>query len=71
MHLSTLRRLADVTWIRTIAFFYDRRAVSTVEYALIVVAIVGIVAVGAATLGGTFNAMFSTLGTRIQSGMGS
>ena len=69
MNKSTLQRLADVAHRRMVAFLIDPRAVSTVEYALIVVAVVGIVGVGAATLGGTFNNMFETLGSRIQNGM--
>ena len=69
MNKSTLQRLADVAHSRMVAFLIDPRAVSTVEYALIVVAVVGIVGVGAATLGDTFNTMFDTLGSRIQNGM--
>ena len=48
MNKSTLQRLADVAHSRMVAFLIDPRAVSTVEYALIVVAVVGIVGVGAA-----------------------
>ena len=69
MNKSTLQRLADVAHSRMVAFLIDPRAVSTVEYALIVVAVVGIVGVGAVILGGTFNDMFNTLGSRIQSAM--
>ena len=42
-------------------FFGVKRAVSTVEYALIVVAVIAIVGVGAGLLGGGFKDLFTNL----------
>lgn len=42
-------------------FFADNRAVSTVEYALIVVAVVGVVGGGAVILSGAFDELFESL----------
>ena len=56
--LSRLRELA-------LRFLADLRGVSTVEYALIVVAIIGIVGAAAALLGGAFTAMFEELSGRM------
>ena len=42
-------------------FAKDRQAVSTVEYALIVIAVIAIVGTGAALLGGAFNNLFAGL----------
>lgn len=47
-------------------FFAESRAVSTVEYALIVVAVIAIVGVGAATLGGAFKGLFQDLESKMQ-----
>ena len=46
---------------RALAFLYDCRGVSTVEYALIVVAIIGIVGVGAGLLTDAFEGLFGDL----------
>ena len=46
-------------------FLTDLRGVSTVEYALIVVGIIGIVGAAAALLGGAFDQMFTTLSSRM------
>ena len=54
MDISTRQRLADVARSRIIAFPYD---------------VVGIVGARALILGDTFNDMFDTLGSRIQSSM--
>ena len=48
-----------------VKFAADLRGVSTVEYALIVVAIIGIVGAAAALLGGAFTEMFETLSNRM------
>lgn len=56
--LSRLRELA-------LRFLADLRGVSTVEYALIVVAIIGIVGAAAALLGGAFTTMFEELSGRM------
>ena len=48
------------------AFLKDSRGVSTVEYALIVVAVVAIVGTGAVFLGGQFETLFDTLKTELK-----
>ena len=55
---SRLKRLA-------VRFLMDLRGVSTVEYALIVVGIIGIVTAAAALLGGAFDEMFTQLSSRM------
>ena len=56
-------------WLRLsqfgMRFLADLRGVSTVEYALIVVGIIGIVGVGVGLLGGAFSAMFQELSERM------
>lgn len=54
-----LRRTA--AWLQ--AFLRDRGGVSTVEYALIVVAVIGIVAAVTVTMSGAFNELFNDLAT--------
>ena len=51
--------------LRAARFLSDRKGVSTVEYALLVVGIIGIVGVGVAALSGAFEGMFATLSTRL------
>ncbi len=51
---------------RILAYIEDRTDVSTVEYALIVVAVIAIVAAGAGVLGGAFDKMFEDLKTQIE-----
>ncbi|MDE0658802.1 MAG: hypothetical protein OXI79_04040 [Gammaproteobacteria bacterium] len=46
---------------RAKAFLAVKRAVSTVEYALIVVAVVAVVGAGAAILGGAFKGLFEEM----------
>ena len=48
-----------------VRFMLDARGVSTVEYALLVVGIIGIVGVGVAALQGAFTGMFETLSDRL------
>lgn len=52
------------------AFVVDLRAVSTVEYALMVVAIIGAVALGAAFLGDAFEELFEDLSEDMTAGLG-
>ena len=56
-------------WVRAKAlalrFVLDVKGVSTVEYALLVVGIIGVVGVGIAALGGAFDQMFQTLSTKL------
>ena len=51
---------------RILAYIEDKTGVSTVEYALIVVAVIAIVAAGAGVLGGAFTDMFDDLKTQIE-----
>lgn len=51
--------------LRAVRFLSDRKGVSTVEYALLVVGIIGIVGVGVAALSGAFEGMFQTLSDRL------
>ena len=44
-----------------VAFLADRRGVSTVEYALMVVAIIGAVSIAAGLLSGAFKGLFEDL----------
>ncbi|MYE81109.1 MAG: Flp family type IVb pilin [Gammaproteobacteria bacterium] len=60
-----MRRAAG--WIRR--FAADRRGVSTVEYALIVVAVIAIVGAVAATMGDAFDQLFTDLSTEMQDGL--
>ena len=53
-----------IRWLKR--FAEERRGVSTVEYALIVVAIIGIVGAAVGTMSGGFNALFTNLGNQIQ-----
>lgn len=46
-------------------FVRDLKGVSTVEYALLVVGIIGIVGVGVAALTGAFTGMFEALSTQL------
>lgn len=50
-------------------FVKDPRAVSTVEYALIVIAVIAIVGAAAAMLGGAFDQLFDDLETEINAGI--
>ena len=70
MEVATAIVLA-IIWLKHQAtrFATDSRAVSTVEYALIVIAVIAIVGVAAGLLGGQFKALFNTLGNEIQAGV--
>ena len=50
-------------------FLRDERAVSTVEYALIVVAIIAILGVAAGTMGDAFTGLFDSLANEMQQGL--
>ena len=50
---------------RFLRFIDDKHGVSTVEYALIVVAVIGVVGVGAASLSGAFDTLFEDLTAEI------
>lgn len=52
-----------------VKFAVDLRGVSTVEYALIVVGIIGIVGAAVLLLGGAFDAMFTELSQRMTAGV--
>ena len=63
-----LKNLAAKLGVLVTRYVADLRGVSTVEYALIVVAIIGIVGVGAGILGGAFDSLFTDLSTRMTGG---
>ena len=50
---------------RLLRLLRDRNAVSTVEYALIVIAVIVIVGAGMATLSDQFDTLFDSLGTQL------
>ena len=58
-------------WLRdqVSRFTKDQRAVSTVEYALIIVAVIAIVGGAAAILGDQFQNLFEGLGNEIDDGL--
>ena len=51
---------------RFLRFIDDKYGVSTVEYALIVVAVIGVVGVGAAALSDAFDSLFEDLTEQIE-----
>ena len=61
-----------VSWIaaKVTAFVADLRGVSTVEYALMVVAIVAAVGLAAGFLGDAFKELFKDLSTEMTTGVG-
>ena len=68
--MAYLKGLADRLQARVVRFLLDARGVSTVEYALIVVAIIAIVAVAATLLGDAFETTFQDLSERMTSAAG-
>ena len=60
-----LKNLAAKLGVVVTRFLADLRGVSTVEYALIVVAIIGIIGAGAAVLGGAFGELFTDLSNQM------
>ena len=67
--LSWARRGAMRVRAAVRRFLFENKAVSTVEYALIVVAIVAILGIAAATMTDAFNALFDTFNDEIQNGI--
>ena len=63
--MAYLKGLACRLQARAIRFLLDVRGVSTMEYALIVVAIIAIVGVAAGLLGDAFTDTFQDLSTRM------
>ena len=63
MRIRKTRLRHPIRWLKR--FAEERRGVSTVEYALIVVAIIGIVGGAVATMGTGFNQLFGNLGNEI------
>ena len=59
------RRFAGRLTAAVRAFAADTRGVSTVEYALIIVAVVAIIGVAAASLNDTFTDLFNDLGNQL------
>ena len=58
-------KILDV-WQRLRSYLVVATGVSTVEYALIVVAVIGIVGVGIGVLGGSFNDLFADLASELE-----
>ena len=50
---------------RLAGFAGDRRGVSTVEYAIMIVAVIGVVGAGAVVMGDGFDTLFESLSTEI------
>ena len=65
-----IARTATSARSRVGAFLKDSRGVSTVEYALIVVAVVAIVGAAAVVLGGDFANLFDELGSELTKELG-
>ncbi len=65
-----LKQLTVKLHLQIMRFVADLRGVSTVEYALIVVAIIGIVGAGAIVLGGAFGELFDDLEAEMTAGVG-
>lgn len=63
--MSFIRKQFSRLSALAVKFAADLRGVSTVEYALIVVGIIGIVGAGVILLGGAFDAMFDELSQRM------
>ena len=59
--IVVVRDATQRLFARAKAFLAVKRAVSTVEYALIVVAVVAVVGTGAAILGGAFKGLFEEM----------
>lgn len=66
-----LKNLAAKLGVLVTRYAADLRGVSTVEYALIVVAIIGIVGAAAGILGGAFDTLFDDLSQRMTAGAAS
>lgn len=62
-----LKQLTVRLHLLIVRFAADLRGVSTVEYALIVVALIGIVGAGAVLLGGAFGGLFDDLSAQMGS----
>lgn len=65
--LTAAERAALKIRLAIVRFCFETKAVSTVEYALIVVAVVGIIGAAAAMMGGAFNELFDGFENQIQS----
>ena len=63
--MDKLKSFACRSRMQAIRFVKDARGVSTVEYALIVVAIIAVVAVAAGLLGDAFTSTFEDLSERM------
>lgn len=63
--MAYLKNLANRLQVRALRFLLDVRGVSTVEYALIVVAIIAIVSAAAVMLSGAFESTFEDLSDRM------
>ena len=68
--MAYLKSFARRLQAQAMRFLLDVRGVSTVEYALIVVAIIAVVAVAAGLLGDAFTATFADLSDRMTDAAG-
>ena len=68
--MDFLKRTLGHAIVSVKCFLLDRRGVSTVEYALIVVAIIAIVGVVAGQLSGAFGALMEDLTTELEGASG-
>ena len=63
--MEVTMRLKEKFLEPVLCFVRDRAGVSTVEYALIVVAVIAIVGAGAGMLAGAFDTLFTNLDTQM------
>ena len=68
--MNYLKSLAQRLQARAMCFLLDVRGVSTVEYALIVVAVIAIIGVAAGMLGDAFETTFEDLSDRMTDAAG-
>lgn len=61
--LELLRILHARVHVAARSYIVGRGGVTTLEYGLIAVAVIGIVAIGVATLGGAFDGLFDAVST--------
>lgn len=67
--MELISKCASIIAAKIAVFVADLRGVSTVEYALMVVAVIAAVALAAALLGDAFKGLFTDLSGEIDSGI--
>ena len=68
--MELISKYASVIAAKITAFVADLRGVSTVEYALMVVAVIAAVALAAGLLGDAFEGLFKDLSNEMTAGVG-